>query len=864
MPEVNWDEFSPVDDSDVDWSQFESIEPEHRPVEQSWLEEYVVNPLRGGYYQGKRFVSESMREAGITDADPIEHQVRMDDLNRQSEKYNASIASMDALSRAGDAKTIGAFVDEVVANPQLVSNVTLSSLGMFAPVLAATAAASTVGGPVGTALVAGTGSAAIEYSATIVNKLDAKGLDSKDPVAWANALQDEAFMADARESGAKRGIAIGTFDAITAGLAGKLLSGAKPGIISPTVRAGGEAGLQSAGGMAGEATAQVWDEGKITSLGEIALEGIAEIPTAFVEVPGNIRAAARAATAKDPIEVADQVQSTETVDDALSSAQYLIDEVDVSQPAPVDVGMAMPQVEGTPPKDVMPIDKGEARIRAEEARIKTEAAFTEAESADYMKAAEQKREQEVDKAITEGVEIEERFQEEEAILERGRERVKSLRTAREKREAAIDKVLAKQPEVKGTQLGDALKAEMDKLAATEVMPEITPEAADIETTKKSAEAVVITEEKKRAQAKKHPGLKEGLAAEESHVTAQEAAPEGVAVTPVEQKEEKTTQAAPAEERIEVKEGKVGDKLGSGETRLTSSGRETTAFPKISTDTNRKTINTVKRVDGWLYENAVKEAKARGDDFNARIFEAENPSKMPPATKDAMEWYLFGDTLISKSVKKASPEESGKTKQSTEELDSAEEEAAVTAKPQDILGMTKNAYISKELRDDKIKKASPGYADARRRAEEQYENDLEKAEASLTFDEFNARNSDSPESLNRQAYDALREEHGIQDAKPKKAGPEKIETKPEVKPKEAAKTEAPKAEPQETAPQVVQKEEPRSVPKEELSKHQVMTGQKESGGVFANNRKAKVNADEAIRRIDANIDRHQRLITCLKT
>jgi hypothetical protein len=43
---------------------------------------------------------------------------------------------------------------------------------------------------------------------------------------------------------------------LTAGLAGKLLSGAKPTASSVSSRLAGELGLQAAGGAAGEATAQ--------------------------------------------------------------------------------------------------------------------------------------------------------------------------------------------------------------------------------------------------------------------------------------------------------------------------------------------------------------------------------------------------------------------------------------------------------------------------------------------------------------------------------------------------------------------------------------------------------------------------------
>lgn len=88
------------------------------------------------------------------------------------------------------------------------------------------------------------------------------------------------------------------------------------------------------------------------------------------------------------------------------------------------------------------------------------------------------------------------------------------------------------------------------------------------------------------------------------------------------------------------QGQIGMKFGSGEVVLTASGRETTPFPKVALDTNRKATNTVRSVDRWLMQNALDEARARGDNFNARQFEA-NLERPQQADKDSAEEYLFG-------------------------------------------------------------------------------------------------------------------------------------------------------------------------------------------------------------------------------
>jgi hypothetical protein len=70
----------------------------------------------------------------------------------------------------------------------------------------------------------------------------------------------------------------------------------------------------------------------------------------------------------------------------------------------------------------------------------------------------------------------------------------------------------------------------------------------------------------------------------------------------------------------------------------------------------------------------------------------------------------------------------------------------------ILTQTKAAY----LRSQGVKKSSPGYDTAA----QQYERDLDEAHARLPFREYNEKNADTPESINRQAHEQLRQEFGL--------------------------------------------------------------------------------------------------------
>ena len=92
---------------------------------------------------------------------------------------------------------------------------------------------------------------------------------------------------------------------------------------------------------------------------------------------------------------------------------------------------------------------------------------------------------------------------------------------------------------------------------------------------------------------------------------------------------------------EMRRGEVGGKLASGERVLTSSGRVTTPFPNVDLTTDRKAQNTVKAVERWLMQNALDEAGARADEFNARNF-AANLDRPQQADKDSAEEYLFGE------------------------------------------------------------------------------------------------------------------------------------------------------------------------------------------------------------------------------
>jgi hypothetical protein len=83
------------------------------------------------------------------------------------------------------------------------------------------------------------------------------------------------------------------------------------------------------------------------------------------------------------------------------------------------------------------------------------------------------------------------------------------------------------------------------------------------------------------------------------------------------------------------------RLLPGEQPQTTSGRFCTPFPKANCGTERKAVNAVKKIGEWLRDNAIQEARSRGDDHNLRIIDGIRSGKASQADRDFMHMYLFG-------------------------------------------------------------------------------------------------------------------------------------------------------------------------------------------------------------------------------
>ena len=148
-----------------------------------------------------------------------------------------------------------------------------------------------VGAALGVAAGAGATSGYIEFSNSLVEAITDTGkpLTQKNVLA---AINDPEVMALARDKALKRGMAVGAFDAISGGVAGRLMKpvsklagGGKPGRV---IGAGTEVAAQGGLGAGGEATAQIATDGQITNKGDVVLEGVAEFGTGAIDIGGAV------------------------------------------------------------------------------------------------------------------------------------------------------------------------------------------------------------------------------------------------------------------------------------------------------------------------------------------------------------------------------------------------------------------------------------------------------------------------------------------------------------------------------------------------------------------------------------------------
>jgi hypothetical protein len=209
------------------------------------------------------------------------------------EEKKQSLPESRALAKFGRAKTFGdawsAFLEAPIS---VAGNLAVESLAQFAPGLPLAAglgmAGGSVAGPVGSAagLAAGVGGTSflIEYGSKIFEVMGEEGVDLTNPDQISAAFADPEFMDRASERAVAKGVPVAIFDAISGGIAGRLLLAAPKKVGWKLAAGAGELALQSGLGGAGEAAGQVSEKGQITEPAGILGEMIAELGPGLGEV----------------------------------------------------------------------------------------------------------------------------------------------------------------------------------------------------------------------------------------------------------------------------------------------------------------------------------------------------------------------------------------------------------------------------------------------------------------------------------------------------------------------------------------------------------------------------------------------------
>jgi hypothetical protein len=234
-------------------------------------------------------------QTGVTDADAAGRL-----LARNAKQRAAAAPSQDiraGMMKIGNAETYGEAISALASNPRATFTMLVESLAVSLPGMVP----SLVLGPAGVVArsgAAGLSSGGLEYGSVMADVLQDKGVNMLDANAVSKALSNPEIMEEIKEKGAKRGLIIGAFDALSMGMAGRFLKPAQALIAEgklagtaakkATMAAWGkELALQMGGGAGGELAAQkATGENKPA---DVLLEAVAEGMTAPLEARSNLR-----------------------------------------------------------------------------------------------------------------------------------------------------------------------------------------------------------------------------------------------------------------------------------------------------------------------------------------------------------------------------------------------------------------------------------------------------------------------------------------------------------------------------------------------------------------------------------------------
>lgn len=239
-------------------------------------------------------------------------------------QYPVSDATQKYYANKGDwKKTLDAFFEDPV---QIAADLFPESVVQYAPALAGAAIATAVGAPVAaSAALAGIYSAALDYKSQVDEGVKEAGVNYMDPKKADQALTSDVIDEARRKAGA-HALSVGAFDALSLGVASKVLlpkalvarwaeAPAKKHFANMAV----QVPLGGALGGAGEAGGQLLAEGKITSWADIYAEIAGEGFMAPIEV-ASTSLEARSETLQNKARAEIKAQAAQKLNEALKAS----------------------------------------------------------------------------------------------------------------------------------------------------------------------------------------------------------------------------------------------------------------------------------------------------------------------------------------------------------------------------------------------------------------------------------------------------------------------------------------------------------------------------------------------------------------
>ncbi|TIR79210.1 MAG: hypothetical protein E5X15_08810, partial [Mesorhizobium sp.] len=166
----------------------------------------------------------------------------------------------------------------ILTHPLGVLSWALETAGESTPQLAAgVGAAALTRNPAGGVAAIGAGSYTTERLTSVADFLHDKGIDLSKSEDVGRILSDPSILKEANDKGITRGLIVGAFDALSAGLGGRVL------VHNPLVEAVAQSAQQAINGMLGEYAARK-ATGQPIDWNDIIAEGVAEIATTPVDM----------------------------------------------------------------------------------------------------------------------------------------------------------------------------------------------------------------------------------------------------------------------------------------------------------------------------------------------------------------------------------------------------------------------------------------------------------------------------------------------------------------------------------------------------------------------------------------------------